>query len=849
MLFTFLNMKYVLWILFVVIVISILYFLNTKDIIFKLLFDSKKHFQKKHQNTLNQIKNLEEKYMSFTDEELKNTFMTTDDIANSFAILREGVKRVAKVRIYDVQILGTIALNSGAIAEMKTGEGKTLVAGIAAIYNARAKKGVHVVSVNDYLAKRDAMLIEPIANFFEFSVGYVLDSSSYHDKKQAYNCDITYGSNNQIAFDYLRDNMVTSIEEKLLPMELYCAIVDEADNILIDEARTPLIISDVLKEDFELYVLLNDLMLLLTENIDYTVDHKNKNATFTNTGLIKLETALLENNIIETRLFAAENLKKYHVLRNLLKAHFVFTREIDYDVIGNEVIIIDEFTGRLAKGRRFSHGLHSALEAKERVNIKEGSVTKAWTTYPCFFLLYNKLCGLTGTAEIDSEEFLETYNLPVIPIETNKPIIRKDHKDIHLYCKYNDMLDDIIKIVQEKHRKQQPLLICSASVKTSHELSYRLHTLDLPHNLLNAKNEEYEANIVAQAGRPGQITVSTNMAGRGTDIIIGGRLYQEYDHEAELEEAQKKLAEDRSIAFHAGGLCVLIVEAQDSKKSEVQFAGRAGRQGEPGESMIFYSLEDDLLRPLYQDQINVMMLKYYFPYEKQKYYVTKKAQDLVNQIQHTFQMHYFETRKQQLKYDQIINHQRLVIYKFRDQIMQFSHDECRKLILNAFNMCMQGPYKQDIMDVFLADESNKSEDILSTIEHNIEKRKDELNSSILSELDALWYEHIIEIDTLKSTIHLSSYEQKDPLQEYQIISYKLFRELLLIHFSKNVVLMILTNPEMYDNFEDLFNMDLQDMNLEDLKEQFFKSIKNQDDLNKLSFDLDNISHEDQDDNI
>ena len=543
-----------------------------------MFLDASEKFERNHKKTLLKVKDLEKKYETYSNEDLKAEFWKCMYNEKDLAIIREGVKRVVRVRAYDVQILGVLAINEGNIAEMKTGEGKTLVAAMAAIYNSRLKKGIHVVTVNDYLAKRDAELISGIADFFGVSVNYIIDSSSYEQKQEAYACDITYCSNNQVAFDYLRDNMVTRPEQKMQRGHYMC-IIDEVDNILIDESRTPLIISEAQSEDSMMYSRLDPLMYSLQEDIHYTVDRKSKNVIFSTAGLLMCEHWLTSHDIITSKLFDNENLYIYHILRNLLKAHKGMEKEIDYVERNDEIIIVDEFTGRLAVGRRFSQGLHQALEAKEQVPIKDGSVTKACISYTNFFRLYEKLSGMTGTAENDREEFLDIYHIKVIKIRTNRPIIRKDELNIRLYRRYVDMIEDAAELIEESHNRNQPVLVCTATVRTSQELSSLLHSKNLGHKVLNAKNEEYEARIVAQAGRLGAITVSTNMAGRGTDISLGGTVDVDISDVEQIMAEKEECKRQRELVLQAGGLKVIIVGAQDSIKAEIQFKRKSRKTG------------------------------------------------------------------------------------------------------------------------------------------------------------------------------------------------------------------------------------------------------------------------------
>ncbi len=765
---------------------------------------------KKYQKRVKIINSLEEKYQALSDDELKAAFdelkeavrsgeKSLDDVLyDSFAITREASKRVLNMRHYDVQLIGGMVLHEGKIAEMKTGEGKTLVATLAIALNAMTGKGVHLVTVNDYLAKRDAVEMGKLYNFLGYSVGCIT-SDIYDDeeRKKQYQADITYGTNNEFGFDYLRDNMKTSLDQKVQRGHYY-AIVDEVDSILIDEARTPLIISGPTNRDQSYYLKAHEVALQLEkgEEIppqkpgeekkttgDFIVDEKNKQVILTERGLKRAEELFGVEN-----LYDLENAKLTHYLDQALKANYLFEKDVDYVVKNGEVIIVDEFTGRLSEGRRFSEGLHQALEAKEGVEIQEESQTLAEITYQNYFRMYEKLAGMTGTAQTEATEFSEIYGLDVITIPTNKPIRRIDKNDL-IYNTEEEKLDAVIEKVKEYHKRGQPVLIGTASIEKSELIHERLKKEKIPHNVLNAKNHFKEAEIIAKAGVKGAVTVATNMAGRGVDIKID-------DEVREL-----------------GGLAIIGTERHESRRIDNQLRGRSGRQGDPGESQFFLSLDDNLLRIFGGDKIRNIMNR--IGIKKGEYIDSKLVTKSVESAQKKVENLHYESRKHILEYDDVANYQRKVIYSFRDQLIDPEFDMSAKIKENrqeVIDMLMgeceiiEGLPKEDYdfdcliksladvtgiefpKEVFEGKEANEIKEFLIETLENIyeekmsafdkEQRKELEKLIYLQTLDELWREHLYEMDTLKAGIGLRGYNQKDPLTEYKQESYRLFENLI-----------------------------------------------------------------------
>ena len=777
--------------------------------VFRKIFGTKNDREvKKYIKRVAQINALEPTYEKMSDDELKIKFnelkaqvveekVTLDQILNDvFAIVREASKRVLKMRHFDVQLIGGMVLNEGRIAEMKTGEGKTLVATLPVILNAMSGKGVHVVTVNDYLAKRDATQMGELYNFLGLSVDVIL-SGGYDDevRQAAYNADITYGTNSEFGFDYLRDNMKFEAGQKVQRGHNF-VIVDEVDSILIDEARTPLIISGPTNRTLDGYIRADQVAKQLTRGTpadpnvpgskptgDFIVDEKNRTIMITEAGISKAEKLFGVEN-----LYNLENAVLSHHLDQALKAHNLFEKDVHYVVKDGEVVIVDEFTGRLSEGRRFSEGLHQALEAKEGVKIQEESQTLADTTYQNYFRMYKKLAGMTGTAQTEATEFSQIYNLEVISIPTNVPVKRIDQNDL-IYKTQNEKFKAVIDEVKKAHEKGQPVLVGTASIERSEVLHEMLKKAGIPHSVLNAKNHEKEAEIIAQAGVKGAVTIATNMAGRGVDIRIDDEV--------------------RDL----GGLYIIGTERHESRRIDNQLRGRAGRQGDPGMSRFYLSLEDNLLRIFGSDRIKAIMDR--LGIDEGESIESRMVTRAVENAQKKVESLHFEARKHLLEYDDVANEQRKTIYKYRDELLDKNYDMSEKIAQNrveyATNLLdtaeiFHGGLKDDydiknLCSIILADcgeEIDESE--LKGLEYNElvekiaqilevrynekmsvlneEQRKDIEKILYLQVLDNAWREHLYQMDILKTGIGLRGYNQKDPLVEYKKESYNLFMELV-----------------------------------------------------------------------
>ena len=777
--------------------------------VFRKIFGTKNDREvKKYIKRVAQINALEPTYEKMSDDALKIKFnelkaqvveekVTLDQILNDvFALVREASKRVLKMRHFDVQLIGGMVLNEGRIAEMKTGEGKTLVATLPVILNAMSGKGVHVVTVNDYLAKRDATQMGELYNFLGLSVDVIL-SGGYDDevRQAAYNADITYGTNSEFGFDYLRDNMKFEAGQKVQRGHNF-VIVDEVDSILIDEARTPLIISGPTNRTLDGYIRADQVAKQLSRGTpadpnvpgskptgDFIVDEKNRTIMITEAGISKAEKLFGVEN-----LYNLENAVLSHHLDQALKAHNLFEKDVHYVVKDGEVVIVDEFTGRLSEGRRFSEGLHQALEAKEGVKIQEESQTLADTTYQNYFRMYKKLAGMTGTAQTEATEFSQIYNLEVISIPTNVPVKRIDQNDL-IYKTQNEKFKGVIDEVKKAHEKGQPVLVGTASIERSEVLHEMLKKAGIPHSVLNAKNHEKEAEIIAQAGVKGAVTIATNMAGRGVDIRIDDEV--------------------RNL----GGLYIIGTERHESRRIDNQLRGRAGRQGDPGMSRFYLSLEDNLLRIFGSDRIKAIMDR--LGIDEGESIESRMVTRAVENAQKKVESLHFEARKHLLEYDDVANEQRKTIYKYRDELLDKSYDMSEKIAQNrveyATNLLdtaeiFHGGLKDDydiknLCSIILADcgeEIDESE--LKGLEYNElvekiaqilevrynekmsvlneEQRKDIEKILYLQVLDNAWREHLYQMDILKTGIGLRGYNQKDPLVEYKKESYNLFMELV-----------------------------------------------------------------------
>ncbi|OCS03677.1 preprotein translocase subunit SecA [Campylobacter fetus] len=763
---------------------------------------------KKYFKRVTLINALESRYSNLSDDELKGEFsklkvdllskkVTKDDILNDvFAIVREVSKRTLNMRHFDVQLIGGMVLNDGRIAEMKTGEGKTLVATLPVVLNAMDEKGVHVVTVNDYLAKRDATQMSEIYNFLGLSVGVIL-SGEYDDEKRkaAYNSDITYGTNNEFGFDYLRDNMKFEIDQKV-QREHNFVIVDEVDSILIDEARTPLIISGPTNRTLDGYIKADVVAKQLVRGEaadprvpnskatgDFVVDEKNRTIMITEAGIAKAEKLFGVDN-----LYNLENAILSHHLDQALKAHNLFEKDVHYVVKDSQVVIVDEFTGRLSEGRRFSEGLHQALEAKEGVKIQEESQTLADITFQNYFRMYSRLSGMTGTAQTEATEFSQIYKLEVISIPTNVPIKRVDRDDL-IYKTENEKFKAVIEEIKRSNIKGQPVLVGTASIEKSEIFHKMLVKEKIAHSVLNAKNHEKEAEIIVQAGAKGAVTIATNMAGRGVDIRID-------DEVREL-----------------GGLYIIGTERHESRRIDNQLRGRAGRQGDPGLSRFYLSLEDNLLRIFGSDKIKAIMDR--LGIEEGESIESRLVTRAVENAQKKVEILHFESRKHILEYDDVANEQRKTIYKYRNELLNPNYDLKDKIISNRQDFVKTLLDEVNIFDGGLGDEFDISrlcevvygesgtridedeikgldyhsladkvsdklakdyEDKISVIDE--EQRKNIEKVLYLQVLDGAWREHLYQMDILKTGIGLRGYNQKDPLTEYKKESYNLFMELV-----------------------------------------------------------------------
>ncbi|WP_024113509.1 preprotein translocase subunit SecA [Helicobacter pylori] len=769
-----------------------------KAIIGKIIGTRNDRWIKQYKKQVLTINALEPTYEKMSDLELQNAFeelkkrvrSTEKDLQEktllevlpeSFAITREASKRILKMRHFDVQLIGGMVLNDGKIAEMKTGEGKTLVATLAVALNALKGESVFVVTVNDYLAHRDSKEMEPLYHFLGYSVGTITASVRDDDERlEIYSKDIVYGTNNEFGFDYLRDNMKYSLEHKVQKSHAF-AIVDEVDSILIDEARTPLIISGPVDRRMENYNKADEVAKSMQVETDFTIDEKNRAILITEEGIKKAENLFGVDN-----LYKIENAALSHHLDQALKANYLFFIDKDYIVANNEVVIVDEFTGRLSEGRRFSEGLHQALEAKEGVSIKEESQTLADITFQNYFRMFSKLAGMTGTAQTEATEFLEIYNLEVVSIPTNLAIKRKDLNDL-IYKSEKEKFDAVILKIKELHDKGQPVLVGTASIEKSETLHALLKKERIPHTVLNAKQHTKEAEIIKDAGLKGAVTIATNMAGRGVDI--------------KLTDEIKEL----------GGLYIIGTERHESRRIDNQLRGRSGRQGDPGTSQFYLSLEDNLLRIFGSDRIKGVMEK--LGLKDGEHIESKLVTRAVENAQKKVENLHFESRKHLLEYDDVANEQRKSVYKFRDELLDANYDigakiaENREYALNqifsklkAFDhqnlskeelLGLKNILKEDFnAHVTLEDlekaspiEKFVAEKLKSDYENKMKVLDSEQRSRIerivyLQILDNAWREHLYTMDNLKTGINLRGYNQKDPLVEYKKESYNLFLELI-----------------------------------------------------------------------
>lgn len=731
---------------------------------------------------------------------------TLDDILpEAFAVIREASRRVLGMRHFDTQLIGGIILHRGNIAEMCTGEGKTLVATAPVYLNALEGKGVHVITVNDYLAKRDSEWMGQVYKFLGLSVGLIIHDLDFNQRKIAYNSDITYGTNNEFGFDYLRDNMVTSLDQMVQRPLHYC-LIDEVDSILIDEARTPLIISGPGQKSTDAYYTVAKLVPQLKKEEDYTIDEKQKTVAPTEAGVAKMEKLLHVEN-----LYDAENLELNHLFTQALRAQTMMTRDKDYVVKDGEVVIVDEFTGRLMYGRRYSDGLHQAIEAKEGLEVQRESQTLATITFQNYFRMYDKLAGMTGTAKTEEQEFIKIYGLPVLQVPTNKPIQRKDLPDV-IFKNKRGKYKAVVREVERRHATGQPMLIGTTSIEQSEELSHMLDQANIPHSVLNAKYHEREAAIVALAGQKGAVTIATNMAGRGTDISLGEGV-------AEL-----------------GGLAIIGTERHESRRIDNQLRGRAGRQGDPGSSQFFLSLEDDLLRIFGGDSIKSFMEK--MGLEEDEPINSRMVSNAIQKAQKRVEARNFDIRKYVLEYDDVMNQQRKVVYDQRRKILEGEDmkDQILSMVDHIIEKGMETyadpklyPEEWDFVGLlkyaekyFLAPGDLKLEEIedmsreevedkLKTIAHETyNAREESIGSPMMRELekavmlkvvDSKWMEHLDDMDMLKEGISLRSYGQRNPIVEYKVEAFDIFEEMqqammeTIILYLYHIQIRFTTDPE------------------------------------------------------
>jgi preprotein translocase subunit SecA len=794
---------------------------------------------------VNQINALESDFAQLSEEELRNKTIeyrqriengaSLDDLLpEAFATVREAGKRALNMRHFDVQLIGGMVLHDGKIAEMRTGEGKTLVATLSAYLNALSGKGVHIVTVNDYLARRDAEWMGKIYQYLGMTVGINLSGMSPEEKRNAYKADITYGTNNEFGFDYLRDNMAFSAAERV-QRELNFAIVDEVDSILIDEARTPLIISGPTDDNSDLYKRINIIIPRLKPQErepqkddevdvpgDYYVDEKHKQVTLSDEGHQHIEEHLIKEGILKEgeSLYDATNITLMHHIHAGLRAHTLFQRDIDYMVIDNQVVIVDEFTGRQMPGRRWSDGLHQAVEAKENVLIQNENQTLASITFQNLFRLYDKLSGMTGTADTEAYEFQQIYGLEVVVIPTNVPMIRDDRGDL-VYLTVDEKYQAIIEDIQTCQASQQPVLVGTTSIENSELLSKRLQKDKIKHQVLNARFHEQEAEIITQAGRPGAVTIATNMAGRGTDIVLGGNVEAEIKalgpdpKKAQIDKLRQEWQERHDAVIENGGLHIIGTERHESRRIDNQLRGRSGRQGDPGSSRFYLSLEDNLMRIFASDRVAALMQKLGMEQGEaiEHPWVTKAIENAQRKVEGRN----FDIRKQLLEYDDIANDQRKEVYQLRNELMEFESIEdlvqsMRKKVLNdlidnfippksleelwdisglenalqeSFGLkppiaqwleeehdLHEEPLRQRIEEAIIAAYTEKENEAGSQVVRHFEK------AVMLQVLDSHWKEHLAAMDHLRQGIHLQGYAQKNPKHEYKRLAFEMFSNML-----------------------------------------------------------------------
>jgi preprotein translocase subunit SecA len=750
-----------------------------------------------------------------------------DLIPEAFALVREASRRKLGLRHFDVQLIGGLVLNAGKISEMRTGEGKTLMATLPAYLNALTGEGVHVVTVNEYLAQRDSEWMGPVFRFLGMSVGVIKNAQTPDEKRAAYECDITYGTNNEFGFDYLRDNLAFRLEDRV-QRKLSFAIVDEVDSILIDEARTPLIISGPAEESTELYIKINALIPRLTRQKeedgpgDFAIDEKTKQATLTEDGHEKVEQLMAELGLLREgeSLYDAANIRLMHHLNAALRAHALYKRDVEYIVRQGEVIIVDEFTGRTMQGRRWSDGLHQAVEAKEGVKVREENQTVASITFQNYFRLYAKLSGMTGTADTEAFEFQQIYGLEVVVIPTHKPMIRQDKSDL-VFLSEQDKFQAILEDIQDCVKRGQPVLVGTTSIEASERIAKLLQGAKIPHEVLNAKQHEREAHIVAEAGRPGAITIATNMAGRGTDIVLGGSAQAQIDaiqnpNEAELQGIQSAWRARHEQVLAAGGLHIIGTERHESRRIDNQLRGRSGRQGDPGSSRFYLSLEDNLMR-IFGDPTRMKALMTRVGMKPGEAIESGMLTRQIERAQRRVEQHNFDARKQLLEYDDVANDQRRVIYQQRTDLMgaedvaeaiKGMREDVVAQLLDQYIPAGAPEEQWDAGGLALAVERDfgstlpvadwvKTEEagdgsalrgkILAGLEQGYNQKEANVGAPVMRQiekqvtlrtLDQHWREHLAAMDYMRQGIYLRSYAQKNPKQEYKREAFELFSGML-----------------------------------------------------------------------
>jgi preprotein translocase subunit SecA len=800
----------------------------------KKIFGSRnERILKRYDKVVARINSFEQEMQALADEQfpektteyrerLKQGENLNNLLPEAFALVREAAKRSLGMRHFDVQLVGGMVLHDGNIAEMRTGEGKTLVATLPAYLNALEGKGVHIITVNDYLAQRDAAWMGKIYSFLGLQTGVIISGISTDQRRDAYTADITYGTNNEFGFDYLRDNLAFNKNERVQRILNY-AIVDEVDSILIDEARTPLIISGAVDDRSDLYIRINEIIPKLKRQQmedgpgDYSVDEKSKQAYLTEEGNEHVEKLLREANIIDPtqNLYDAVNISVLHHLNAALRAHALFHRDVEYIIKDNQVVIVDEFTGRTMPGRRWSEGLHQAIEAKEGVPIQNENQTLATITYQNYFRLYNKLSGMTGTADTEAYEFQQIYGLEVIVVPTHMPMVRDDFSDA-VYLKAKDKFRSILEDIKSCRKKEQPVLVGTASIEVSEFLSELLKKEKIPHEVLNAKFHQREAEIIAQAGRPGAVTIATNMAGRGTDIVLGGNLEAELEASgdkdlATIEKIRAEWQKRHDQVVASGGLHIIGTERHESRRIDNQLRGRAGRQGDPGSSRFYLSLEDNLMRIFASDRITAIMQK--LGMEDSEAIESALVSRAIENAQRKVEAHNFDIRKHLLEFDDVANDQRKVIYQQRNDLLEeediseniklIREDVVNQIIdtymppgsidemwdINGLSEALEHELGLTIdiagwleKDSTLHQESIR-EKILDTVQKSADEKEQIVGSVIMRRLekqvmldilDRHWKDHLVAMDQLRQGINLRSYAAKNPKQEYKREAFELF---------------------------------------------------------------------------